>query len=163
MRNVITIAVMLLVMGANAQDPQAREKIESARIALITERLGLTPEQAEKFWPVYREYSMKQEAIRREFTDARRNFDTQNASEEENKKLLDLGLQTKERQLQLEREYSDRLLQVISNRQLLSLRKAEEDFRNMLIQRLQQQRERQEQIREQQRRNLDLQQKRRGN
>jgi hypothetical protein len=163
MRMVIMTAVMLLMIGANAQDPQAREKIESARIALITERLGLTPEQAEKFWPIYREFSQKQEAVRREFAEAKRNFNTENATEEENKRLLELGMKTKERQLQLEREYSDRFLQVINNRQLLSLRKAEEDFRNMLIQRLQQQRERQEQLREQQRRNQDLQQKRRGN
>ena len=33
-------------------DPQVRQKVEAARIGLISERLGLTPAQAEKFWPV---------------------------------------------------------------------------------------------------------------
>ncbi len=33
-------------------DPKAREKVEAARIALITNRLGLSPGQAEKFWPI---------------------------------------------------------------------------------------------------------------
>ena len=36
------------------QEPKVREKIEAARIAYITDQLALTPEEAEKFWPIYR-------------------------------------------------------------------------------------------------------------
>src|SRR6476660_7690060 len=52
-------------------DPKAKEKINAARIAYITERLGLTPEEAEKFWPVYREYSQKRKEIRQQFKTAK--------------------------------------------------------------------------------------------
>jgi hypothetical protein len=51
----IIVPLLFLFQLSFGQDRDARQKIESARIALITERLGLTPEQAEKFWPIYNE------------------------------------------------------------------------------------------------------------
>jgi hypothetical protein len=119
-----------------SQSPEAKEKIEAARIALITERLELTPEQAEKFWPVYREYGLKQREIRLEFDQQRRTFDPNKASEEENKNMLKMATQVKERQLKLEQEYSERILSVINTRQLNNLRKAENDFKEMLLKRI---------------------------
>ncbi|MEO9869535.1 MAG: hypothetical protein ABJF63_03575 [Ekhidna sp.] len=44
--------------------------------------------------------------------------------------------QVKERQLKLDREYSDRILKVITSRQLNNLRKAENDFKEMLLRRI---------------------------
>lgn len=119
-----------------AQNPEAMKKIQAAKIALITERLELTPEQAEKFWPIYREFGKKRQEIRKDFDQARRTFDPNKASEEENKKMLEMANQVKERQLKLEREYSQRILKVITSRQLNNLRKAESDFKDMLIKRL---------------------------
>lgn len=123
-------------LGALAQSPEAMKKIQAAKIALITERLELTPEQAEKFWPIYREFGKERQEIRKEFDQARRTFDPNKATEEENKKMLDMANQVKERQLKLEREYSQRILKVITSRQLNNLRKAEIDFKDMLIKRL---------------------------
>jgi hypothetical protein len=49
-----------------------------------------------------------------------------------------MGMQLKERELNIDRNYSERLTKVISNRQMLELRKAEQDFKRMLLERLQQ-------------------------
>ena len=130
-----TIPVMLF-----AQDREGLRKIESARIALITERLNLTPEQAEKFWPLYREYMDQRQQLRREYLDARKGVDG-NMTEEQSRELLDKGLQLKERQLQLERRYTERLNSVITNQQILQLRRAEDDFRQMLLERIERRRE----------------------
>ncbi|MDN4164857.1 hypothetical protein QWY31_05050 [Cytophagales bacterium LB-30] len=131
---------IILCMGLNtvaqAQEKEALKKIESARIALISERLALTPEQAEKFWPVYREYTQKRQALRQELQQARRGIDGHEMTEEESKALLEVGLDVKERELHLDKEYSERLLTVISSKQLMALRIAEEDFRKMLIKQL---------------------------
>lgn len=128
--------VALVSFGAFAQSPEAMKKIEAAKIALITERLELTPQQAEKFWPIYREFGKQRQSIRKDFDLARRTFDPNKASEEENKKMLEMANQVKERQLKLEREYSDRILKVITTRQLNNLRKAENDFKEMLLRRI---------------------------
>ena len=50
----ITAAAVAQEEEPVVRDPKAQEKIKAARIAFITERLGLTPAEAEKFRPVYR-------------------------------------------------------------------------------------------------------------
>ena len=46
---------------ANAQEEQPSEKkqqeIEALKIAFISKELELTPEEAQKFWPMYNQYS----------------------------------------------------------------------------------------------------------
>ncbi len=148
MKNLVIIWMLIAVLPAFSQnqerlDQEALDRIESAKIALITQRLDLTPEQAEKFWPIYREYSERQREIQREFQDLRRNYRPNTASEEESKALIDKGLQIKEQMINLDKQYSDRMLTVINNRQLLRLREAEHDFRQELMRRLRQQREQQ--------------------
>lgn len=131
------------------QDPEARKKIEAARIALITDRLGLTPEQAEKFWPIYREFSMKRGELRNEMRDAAKGIDRANPDPEQQRALVELGLKLKQRELDLEKNYSDRMMQVISAQQVLRLRNAEAEFQRMIINMLQQRR-----IQQQRRENL---------
>lgn len=136
MKRLITIVFVLASLTSMAQSPEALKKIEAAKVALITERLELTPEQAEKFWPIYREFGKQRKEIRSDFDRARKNFDPNKASDEENKRMLEMAQQVKERQLKLEREYSDRILKVITTRQLNNLRQAENDFKEMLLRRI---------------------------
>ncbi|MCA6074702.1 Spy/CpxP family protein refolding chaperone [Fulvivirga sedimenti] len=140
------ILAVFFTTGLVAQDEAARQKIESARIALITERLELTPDQAEKFWPIYREYQEKMNGLRQEYQQARGNVRRQDLTEEESQRLLELGMKMKEQQLGMEKTYSERLTKIITSRQLLALRKAEDDFRRMLLERLEKRREMQQRL-----------------
>jgi CRISPR/Cas system-associated endonuclease Cas1 len=114
----------------NMRDPRAREKIRAAHAAYITERLELTSSEAEKFWPVYREYAEKRRNVRQELREARR----KGADE---KTLLDLDLKIKQEELDLEKEYSQRLQNLISPEKVLKLRQAEGDFRKLLFRQIQ--------------------------
>ena len=131
-------------------DPKAKAKIDAARIAYITERLGLTPEEAEKFWPVYREFVQKRQDLRKEYRQGvKRGVDE--------KTLIDLDLKIKQQQLDLERDYSGRLQKVVSAQKVITLRQAEGDFRRMLLRQIQQRQIRQEKredIRERQQQRL---------
>ena len=138
---IYTVLFFLVAIGAaKGQGRTPYERIEAARIALITERLDLSPDQAEKFWPIYREYSLQREDLRREFIQARTQINRRQLSEAESQKLLQLGIEIKEREVDLDKTYNERLSEVISSRQLLELRKAEQDFRRMLMERLQRRR-----------------------
>ena len=53
------------------QDQKVRDKIEAARIAYITDQLQLTPGEAEKFWPIYREFAERRRGIRQQMREAR--------------------------------------------------------------------------------------------
>lgn len=133
------------------QDPQALNKVQAARIAYITDQLGLTPEEAEKFWPVYREYAEKRQNLQRQYRQAKRNPDPSKTPEQNDAALVDLGLKVKQQELDLEKEYSGRLLKVISAQKLRSLPDAEKRFRQMIldqIQRRQMNQERRQNLRE---------------
>lgn len=149
MKNIIKILLMLLIAAPlytraqeeEIKDPKAREKIEAARIGLISERLGLTPEQAERFWPIYREFTEKRGEMVREFRQAQRELGSDNQDPEKQKELVELGLKIKQRQLDLEKDYSRRMMDVISAQQIMNLRNAEKEFQRMIIRQLQQRRD----------------------
>ena len=162
MKNILIISLWLLsaatAFGQDvpevdpiAQDPKVQERIKSLRIAYISDKLGLTPEQAEKFWPVYREFSDKRREMRQEFAKTNREFNSQNLAPQEQEKQVTLGLELKQRELDLEKDYSGKLMKVISAQQMLNLRRAEGDFQRMILQQVQQRRmmqQRNETIRE---------------
>jgi len=59
-----------LLLGAAALQGMAQrpaagsgDAVESLRIAFMTEQLALSPAEAEKFWPLYREYQAKRQAL----------------------------------------------------------------------------------------------------
>jgi hypothetical protein len=70
-------------------------------------------------------------------------MDIDKLTEEQSRKLVKSRMETKQKQLDLETKYSDRLMKVINTRQLMALKKAEDDFRAMIIRRLEQRRQQQ--------------------
>ena len=148
MKFFISAVCILLSTLAFGQKPETFDKLETAKIALITERLELTPEQAEKFWPLYREYTDRQQELRREFMVARKQIKTDGMTDEESKKLVDKGLELKEKRVALDRDYADKFTRVITARQLLQLRKAEDDFKEMVLQRIEKRQEVRKEIRQ---------------
>lgn len=133
------------------RDPKAQQKIRAARIAFITERLGLTPEEAEKFWPIYNEFSQKRSELKQQLAETKRNQNQSRPQEERERELLELGLKLRQQELDLEKEYSGRILNVINAQKMMALRRAETDFRDMVIrqlQRRQMQQERREDFKE---------------
>lgn len=146
----------LIAISAMAQDdeelPQpsdkkVRDKIEAARIAYITDQLQLTPQEAERFWPVYREFAEKRREIRQQLRNTAKNADPNQTDEE----VVDQQFKAKQQELDLEKDYSGRLLKVISAQKLRSLPQAERRFRQMIldqIQRRQMQQERQQNLRD---------------
>lgn len=144
-RATLFLLLTFLFFGAIAQNREAMKKIESARIALITERLGLSPEQAEKFWPVYRQYNVERRQIREEFRKTRRNVDMKNLTDEQSQDIIKKSMDLKQRELNLDKEYAKRLTEVISTQQLFKLKNAEKDFQQMLLKRIHQQRQQRDQ------------------
>ncbi|HEY9045581.1 MAG TPA: hypothetical protein VIN08_06775 [Ohtaekwangia sp.] len=164
---ILTNIVVLLLLSAplfaqdddvpQEQDPQVKQKIQAARVAYITDQLGLTPDEAEKFWPVYREFSEKRQQLLKEYRQAKRNPDPNKTTEQNDKDLVELGLKVKQQEVNLEKEYSDKLLKVISAQKLRTLPDAEKRFRQMIldqIQRRQGLQERREKMRDRQQQRL---------
>lgn len=134
----VVVSFFFFIISAFAQDdevvipePKVREKINAARAAYITERLALTPDEAEKFWPLYHEYIQKRQGLRQQFRVAKKNGVNETA-------LLDLDLKIKQQELDLEKEYSGRFIKIIPAQKLVTLRQAEIDFKKLLLRQIEQ-------------------------
>ena len=117
-----------------------RNQINSLRIAYLTDKLGLTPEQAEKFWPIYREFAEKRKEIRSEFREAAKGVNKDNPDPKKQQELVNLSLKVRQRVLDLEKDYSGRLMKVVTPEQMLRLPNAEAEFRAYLNDLIQQRR-----------------------
>jgi len=137
-KNTCLIAFISFFMAFNgfsqAEEDQSRS-IESAKIALITERLQLTPAQAEKFWPVYNEFSIqKRDLLRQQYKEVKASSAA--VSESEAKAILDERAALKKKELALDEKYIPQLIDITSAKQVLSLQAAEREFRRLLLQRI---------------------------
>lgn len=132
------------ISSASAQQRSEEEmkRIQDAKVAIITNRLNLTPEQSTGFWPVYNEYSQKRRDIHRAQRKIINDKKAEGKTDEQVLNNLTEVQDLKQKELDLEKEYQNRFLKVISANQVIELYKAERTFNDMLIQRLKQRPER---------------------
>lgn len=110
-----------------------REQLQAARIAFITTRLDLKPEQAEKFWPVFNEYSDKRESNMREI--GKLSDSATELSEEEAKSRINKRFQLQQKLIDEERKFVEEISKVITFNQALKLNSIARDFTRQLYQR----------------------------
>lgn len=119
----------------HAQGP-VRDRIKTLKVAFITERVGLTSEEAQQFWPIYNEHENTLEEIRRkeraelEVNIAR----AQDLSNTDSERLLDRLLELQFEKQKVDQDFLSRLRTVIPAKKVLLLVKAEEDFKRQMIQ-----------------------------
>ncbi len=139
-RNLLALLLLLSVAGtAQAQPGGKRQerlgRLENAKIAYLTDKLSLTQEQAQRFWPVYNEFSDK----RRDLNRRQRLLRTENPESLTDQQLRDnltQMLAIRQSELNLEKEYLEKFQKVISLRQVAQLFIAEREFTKVLLQRL---------------------------
>lgn len=119
------------ITNVHGQDSPLVERIRSIKIAFITERLNLTPEESQLFWPIYNQFDERQSELKKEYVGDNTNL--QMMSDEEADGLLNNYLKMQEERLRLEKKYIADLKQVLSKQKVLRLLKAERDFQTRLI------------------------------
>ncbi|HCH46042.1 MAG TPA: hypothetical protein DEV63_16635, partial [Algoriphagus sp.] len=87
----IGIYLFLFSLQAYAQRPGQqfdRQKLEDAKIAFISTRLDLSPEQAQKFWPLYNQYSNQREANLRKLAELNPRREANSISDSQAKEMI---------------------------------------------------------------------------
>ena len=110
-----------------------QEKMQAQRIAFLTQRLHLTPEEAQQFWPIYNQYTEKLQQIR---ASAKSDKQLDDRTEAEVEKDILTEFDKEARELDLKKDYYQKLKKVISIKKIARLYGAERDFRAELVQRL---------------------------
>ena len=134
---------LLLCIGASTVSAQPKqearaEKIKAYRVAVFTEILNLSSEEAQGFWPIYNEYLDKRESLQKELKMTRQ-IDGMNDNEVEDyiKKYFEL----RNKELDLEKDLTQKLRKVLPLRKIAKIPVAEREFREALVQKLQEARE----------------------
>lgn len=135
----IALALFGLSATVMAQPDERAQKVQAYRVAVFTEVLNLTPDEAAGFWPVYNDYLDKREDLQKQLR-ATKQIDGMNDNEVEEyvKKYFEL----RSRELDLEKELAQNLRKVLPVRKIAKLPVAEREFREALVKRLQELRER---------------------
>ena len=119
-----------------------REDIESMKIAFLTRRLNLTPDEARKFWPVYNQFSEELKVIRenrnKAAKDTKDNFET--LSDKEVEKIVDGEITFRQQEIDLLKKYHNQFKQTLPIKKVAKLYRAEEDFKRELLERIKERR-----------------------
>jgi hypothetical protein len=117
MKKIYLITVFAFIAGfARAQEDISSEKkqqnIEALKVAFISKELELTPDEAQKFWPVYNQYSKELNNTLRDEKDV---------------------LVRDEKILNLRKSYKDQFSKVLGQERMNRIYNSEGRFRQLLI------------------------------
>lgn len=149
MKTLLRFPVLLLLLCAAPFAAQAQQEedmpqlsqdrmneIKAQKTAYLTTKLGLTTDEAQRFWPIYNEYDDAREKLRREMRELHKSGKEEGGlTEATAKTMLAKGLDIRTRELELERTYSDRFTKSIGALKTLQLVKAERDFNKEVLRR----------------------------
>lgn len=110
-----------------------REQLEAARIAFITTRLDLTPEQAQKFWPIFNEFKNERNDMLREIS--KLSDDENNLSEDQAKQNLQKRFEIQKALIEEEIRFVEKASAALSYNQILQLNGIDRDFTRQIFQR----------------------------
>jgi hypothetical protein len=133
---IVALALFCSFNAATAQHGSERreERIKAFRIAIYTEKLNLTSEEAQAFWPIYNEFVDKRDVLQDQAKPAKR-LDEMTDAELEAQIVKHLERQQKE--LDLEKEMITKLRKVLPLRKLAKLPTAEREFREAIFKKIQ--------------------------
>ncbi|MCP9761533.1 Spy/CpxP family protein refolding chaperone [Lacihabitans soyangensis] len=120
-------------------NPPGGERIRAMKVGMITNELKLTESQAEKFWPIYNNYSEEKNEIHQEIRRLSKR-PGEDLSNNELMKRQDKILELQQDELNITKKYRDNFLRVISAQQYSSLMAAERKFNQMLLDKLKERR-----------------------
>lgn len=141
-KSILTISFSLfIIISAIGQhqeimmNKEKKEKIRAQKVGFITEKLQLTPEEAQVFWPVYNEYQNKKEKIHEEKRTTMRKFqkDLSEMSDKEIENIADKYVDFKIYESKLLEEYHKKFKNILPAHKVVKLYQAENQFKHYLL------------------------------
>ncbi len=139
MKQLIPLIICFFSITAFAQpDGKMKERIKAQKIAFITERLNLTPDEAQKFWPIYNAFDETANKIRMEdLRDIKKEMrSNKDMSDAEADALLAKLLAAEEKMHNAKTTLVNDLKSVIPSRKIILLKAGEDEFNRKLLERL---------------------------
>jgi len=136
--NLILALVIIFPLALMAQEKkevhkEKKKEIDLKKIAFITEKLSLTTEEAQAFWPVYNDFQKKKEECMKQNRGKNAPVDYDKLTEKELNELADADIIRATKMLELRKQYNADLKKVLPIKKVVMLYDAEREFRKVLV------------------------------
>ena len=111
----LTIAVSFSALSQDENPKKEAQRLEAYKIAYLTKKLNLSPDEAQKFWPIYNKY---QQEIREVRIDNRRDKKSE--------------IEAEEKLLGIRKKYNNEFSKAINNEKVNTLFRSEREFSLMV-------------------------------
>ncbi len=139
MKRLILIGLIISVFAGqtHSQDNLA-DRVKALRAEVYTRVLNLSSEEAEKFWPIFNEYAENKENLHKQL---KPEGDLDGMSDQEVEEYVKKYFEIRQKEFDLEKDLVQKLRKVLPIRKIAKLPIAEREFRESLLKRLQELRE----------------------
>lgn len=136
-----TLTLIFIAQLVTAQRPNKHEmhkKVEAYKVAYLTEKLDLTTEEAQKFWPLYNDIKKQEDSLRRvEHKSLRKDGDViDTMTDKQLESFVDQRIKLAQQKLDLKKQYHSKLKEVLPIKKIAQLYIAEREFKKYLLNKL---------------------------
>jgi len=135
----LTLCIIPVLNAQNCEEKCKKiDQIKAQKVAFITEKLQLTVEEAQQFWPVYNEKNKKSDEIDNQIKNLVKNYkkNKETLSNTELETMSDKLVELEASSSKLDAEYYQKYKKVLPIRKILELNQAEREFKHELLKQL---------------------------
>ena len=137
---IAAILFLSLPFLVSAQRSRSRNtEIQEYKVSYLKEKLDLTPEESRIFWPIYTAWTNEQSALRQERREKmisfRKSTEIEDLTDTEVQTLITNELNFKQRDLNIERKYYNKLKTSLPIKTVGKYYRAQETFKKELLSR----------------------------
>jgi hypothetical protein len=143
LKNIACIALAIIVSTAvfgqkNKENRKVhREKIQAMKVGYITEKIDLTPKEAQEFWPTYNEFDAKMDETRKTMRKMHKKGEAiDDMTDDDVEKMISDIDNMRQKELDLHNEYHLKFKAILPIKKVAKLYKAEQGFKRELLKKL---------------------------
>lgn len=139
---ILLVSLMVFTISLNAQETQSKsdkeQEFKSQKIAFFTDKIGLTPEEAQIFWPVYNNYWAKKNKIIANRKEKMTYFadHSENMSNDEMIKYADQYIRYEMELAELLDEYHKKFKKILPINKVMKIYLADYEFKTYLLKKI---------------------------
>ncbi|UYW02564.1 sensor of ECF-type sigma factor [Flavobacterium agricola] len=137
MKKIIFLFLLIPAFVFAQNNENKREKIKQLKIAFITTELDLNSDEAAKFWPIYNAAENKIYDIKKirykAYSDYIKGKKQNEILEADAKKYINIADDCEKKIFEIKSELNQELGNTVSYKKIVNLKKAEDDFRQKLL------------------------------
>lgn len=142
-RSVCIVFLSMIVFSHSSaaqenDDQKTEDLIKAEMIGFFTKKIGLTPDEAEKFWPVYNAYWERKNQIiagwKKKFNHYQEHSDE--LSEKEMEKLADDYIEFELQKAELLEKYNKKFKEILPIRKVMKIYQADYEFKAYLLKKI---------------------------